>query len=303
MDDIVSMAPYYSKITVLIVFLNAIFIFICSMALTRLIFKPLSKLEKHMKMVESGQFVPMNVENNQNEINNLKRVYNHMTLAIQNLIQKVKEEEQIIAKSELDLIQAQINPHFLYNTLDAVSALALMKDTENCFKITQALGSFYRNSLNSGQDFVTIRDEVECIKSYITILNIRYDDKIKMDYEIEEGVEDYKILKLLLQPLVENAVHHGIKGNDGCGHILIKIFSDEDEIILMVSDDGVGMTQERLAEIFQGKTVTGKSGFGIHSLIQRISLYYGIPHPVMIHSEPEMGTEIAIRVKRMEEVN
>lgn len=300
-DNIVSMAPYYSKITILIMCLNAIFIFICSMALTRLIFKPLSKLEKHMKLVEAGQFVPISVENNNNEINNLKRVFNHMTEAIQNLIQTVKEEEQIIAKSELEIIQAQINPHFLYNTLDAVSALALMKDNENCFKITQALGSFYRNSLNSGMDFVTIRDEVECIKSYITILNIRYDDKIKVDYEVEEELLNCKILKLLLQPLVENAVHHGIKGNDGRGHISIKIFEDEDEIILMVADDGVGMTEEKIEDIMQGKTITGKSGFGIYSLMQRITLYYGIEHPVLIQSEIGTETEIAIRVKRIKE--
>lgn len=300
-DNIVSMAPYYSKITILIMCLNAVFIFICSMSLTRLIFKPLSKLEKHMKLVESGQFVPLSVENNNNEINSLKRVFNHMTQAIQNLIQTVKEEEQIIAKGELDIIQAQINPHFLYNTLDAVSALALMRDNENCFKITQALGSFYRNSLNSGMDFVMIRDEVECIKSYITILNIRYDDKIKVDYEVEEQLLNCKILKLLLQPLVENAVHHGIKGNDGRGHISIKIFEDEDEMILMVADDGVGMTEERMEDVLQGKTVTGKSGFGIYSLMQRITLYYGIENPVMIHSEIGIGTEIAIRVKRIKE--
>jgi two-component system sensor histidine kinase YesM len=167
--------------------------------------------------------------------------------------------------------------------------------------MTQALGSFYRNSLNSGMDFVTIHDEIECIKSYITILNIRYDDKIKMDYEVEEGLLNCKILKLLLQPLVENAVHHGIKGNDGEGQISIKIFEDEDEIILMVTDDGVGMTEDRIEDIMQGETVTGKSGFGIYSLMQRITLYYDIPNPIMIQSEIGTGTEIALRVKRIEE--
>jgi two-component system sensor histidine kinase YesM len=100
---------------------------------------------------------------------------------------------------------------------------------------------------------------------------------------------------------VENAVHHGIKGNDGRGHISIKIFEDEDEIILVVADDGVGMTEDRIEDVLQGKTVTGKSGFGIYSLMQRITLYYGIENPVMIHSEIGIGTEIAIRVKRIKE--
>ena len=121
---------------------------------------------------------------------------------------KVKEEEGIIAKGKLDIIYAQINPHFLYNTLDAVSALALMEENEKCFEITQALGNFYRNSLNSGLDYITVEDEIDSIKSYITILNMRYDNQIKVDYQIEESVKKEKILKLLLQPLVENAVHH-----------------------------------------------------------------------------------------------
>lgn len=301
MDNIKVLTPYYTTIIILIMCLNIVFIFVCSMALTRLIFTPLSKLEKHMKMVEKGEFIPMELETNQNEINNLKKVFNHMTKSIQNLILQVKVEEKIIAKGELDLLQAQINPHFLYNTLDAVSALALMKDNENCFKMTQALGSFYRNSLNSGMDFVTVQDEILCIKSYITILNIRYDDKIKIEYEVEEHLQKSKILKLLLQPLIENAVHHGIKGKNQTGHINVKVFDDEDEIILLVADDGVGMSQERIKDIMKGETLTGKSGFGIQSLKQRITLYYGISSPIMIHSEIGSGCEITVRVKKIKE--
>ncbi|WP_180272622.1 sensor histidine kinase [Konateibacter massiliensis] len=301
MDNLKALTPYYTTVIILIMCLNILFVFICSMALTRFIFTPLAKLEKHMKMVEEGEFIPIRIDGEQNEINNLKKVFNHMTKSIQNLIEKVKVEEKIIAKGELDLIQAQINPHFLYNTLDAVSALALMKDNESCFKMTQALGSFYRNSLNSGLDFVTIQDEIQCIRSYITILNIRYDDKIKVEYDVEEHLLNCKILKLLLQPLIENAVHHGIKGNDGAGHILVKIFEDEEEIILIVLDDGVGMSEERVHSIMEGKSVTGKSGFGIYSLKQRITLYYGIQNPIMIHSEVGGGCEITVRVKKMEE--
>ena len=300
LDDIKAMAPYYTTVILLIMILNVIFVFVCSMLLTQLIFKPLSKVEAHMKMVENGEVIEMQTDSSENEINNLKKVFNHMTISIQNLIKTVKEEEQIIAKGELDIIQAQINPHFLYNTLDAVSALVLMEDYKNCFKMMQALGSFYRNSLNSGKDFISIRDEIVCIRSYITILNIRYDDKIKVDFDVEDKLWDYEILKLLLLPPIENAVHHGIKGNEECGHIWIKIFEDDDEIIFMVSDDGIGMSEERIDDIMKEKTVTGKSGFGIHSLIQRIQLYYGIDNPVLIHSEIGSGTEITIRTRKME---
>lgn len=223
-----------------------------------------------------------------------------MTTSIKNLIHKVKEEEQIIAKTELNLLQAQINPHFLYNTLDAVSALALMKDYDNCFKMTQALGRFYRNSLNSGLDFIKIKDEINCIESYLTILNIRYDNEIRTEIDVEEEVKECEILKLLLQPLVENAVHHGIKPKDGKGTISIRVFSDEDEIIFIVSDDGIGMSEEKIAEIMEGRSATGKSGFGLYNLMQRITLYHGIKQPVLIHSELGNGTEVAVRVKRLD---
>lgn len=299
-DDITALAPYYSTVIVLVICINIIFAFFCSIMLTRFIFHPLQKVETHMMMVEKGQFVEMEVNQQKNEINNLKRVFNHMTTSIKNLILKVKEEEQIIAKTELNLLQAQINPHFLYNTLDAVSALALMEDYDNCFKMTQALGSFYRNSLNSGLDFIKVKDEINCIQSYMTILNIRYDNEIKLEIDVEEEVLDCEILKLLLQPLVENAVHHGIKPKDGKGTVSIRVFSDEDEIIFILSDDGVGMSEEKIAEVMEGRSVTGKSGFGLYNLMQRITLYHGIKQPVLIHSEPGNGTEVAVRVKRLD---
>jgi two-component system sensor histidine kinase YesM len=299
-DDITALAPYYSTVIVLVICINIIFAFFCSIMLTRFIFHPLQKVETHMMLVEKGQFVEMEVNPQKNEINNLKRVFNHMTTSIKNLILKVKEEEQIIAKTELNLLQAQINPHFLYNTLDAVSALALMEDYDNCFKMTQALGSFYRNSLNSGLDFIKVKDEINCIQSYMTILNIRYDNEIKLEIDVEEEVMDCEILKLLLQPLVENAVHHGIKPKDGKGTVSIRVFSDEDEIIFIISDDGVGMSEEKIAEVMEGRSVTGKSGFGLYNLMQRITLYHGIKQPVLIHSEPGNGTEVAVRVKRLD---
>lgn len=298
-NNIKALAPYYTTMIIIIMCLNVIFVFICSVVLAKMIFDPLSKVENHMKLVEQGDFVIMEIADNEDEINSLKKVFNHMTSSIQELIYKVKEEEQIIAKGQLDIIQAQINPHFLYNTLDAVSALALMKDFDNCFHMTQALGSFYRNSLNSGMDFISIEDEITCIKSYITILNIRYDNKIKVEYDIETDILKCYILKLLLQPIVENAVYHGIKENGGAGTISIKSYQDEEEIIFIVTDDGYGMEEDRIQEVLEGKAKTGKSGFGIYGLIQRINLYYKINKPVTIHSEIGSGTEVTVRVKVM----
>lgn len=296
-DDITSIAPYYSTIIAIIMAINIIFVFLCSTLLTYLIFKPLRKIEEHMQIVENGEFITMPVDDNENEITNLRKVFNHMILSVKELMHRVKEEERIIAKGKLDIIYAQINPHFLYNTLDAISALTLMEENEKCFQMIQALGNFYRNSLNSGLDYISVEDEINSIKSYITILNTRYENQIAVSYDVEESIKKEKVLKLLLQPLVENAVHHGLNGEEG--NVEIKVFEQEDEIIFIVSDDGVGMSDEKIKDILEGKTVTGKSGFGLYSLIQRIKLIYEIEDPMIIQSEVGVGTEIIVTVKKI----
>lgn len=292
-----ALKPYYTTVIVLIIVMNLIFTAVCFWLLTKLIFSPLSRVERHLKMVEEGEFKQMEVSGPDNEINNLKRVFNSMVEAIRGLIEKVKLEEQEIARGKLALIQAQINPHFLYNTLDAISALVLTGDGQNAFKMTQALGGFYRNSLNSGRDFITVKDELEGIKDYITILNIRHDNQITFSCDVEEALLSQKVLKLILQPVVENSINHGIRKNGMKGSIRLEGYQDEDEMIFIITDDGWGMEEERIEKIFKGETVTGKSGFGLYSLRQRISLCYGIENPLTIHSEAGNGTEVTIRVK------
>lgn len=292
------MASYYTWIIILVAAINILFVFAASVLLTKLIFSPLKKVEKHMLLVETGQFVEMESDGHKNEISNLIRIYNHMIQSIKDLIARVKQEEKNIAKVELNLIQAQINPHFLYNTLDAVSALALVKDYDKCFLMTQSLGDFYRNSLNSGENLITVEDELNCIKSYLSILNIRYDNKIHVEYDVEEQILGCRIIKLLLQPVVENAVYHGIHKNAEGGRLWISGFLDEDEIVFIITDDGEGIEEDKIREILEGKTKTGKFGFGVYSMIQRIRLYYGIENPVMIHSEVGNGTEVVLRIKK-----
>ena len=128
-------------------------------------------------------------------------------------------------------------------------------------------------------------------------MNTRYENQIAVSYDVEESIKKEKVLKLLLQPLVENAVHHGLNGEEG--NIEIKVFEQEDEIIFIVSDDGVGMSDEKIKDILEGKTVTGKSGFGLYSLIQRIKLIYEIEDPMIIQSEVGVGTEIIVTVKKI----
>lgn len=287
----------------LIILFIALLIFVvavCSMMLMRLVFRPLSEIEEYMAHVEHAVFLAIPVEEQgTNEIIRLKRGFNSMVAAISSLLEKVKEEEKILARSEFEILQAQINPHFLYNTLDAISALALTKQYDRCFQMTQALGQFYRNSLNSGKQVVTVRDELDCVYNYITILNIRYDNKINLICDVQEEIMDYDILKLVLQPIVENAVYHGIRNRDCEGTICITGYTCENEIILNVSDDGVGMPEEKIEEIMSGNSQKGKSGFGLYSEIQRISLFYDMENPVTITSEIDSGTEVTICLRRL----
>ena len=302
-SDNMNLSDYYKSSILLIIGLNFIFVFVCSLVLTKLIFHPLSKVQKQMEMVERGEFIemPVNPEHT-DEISQLKKVFNQMVRAIIDLIHQVKKEEKIIAQGELQLLQAQINPHFLYNTLDAVSALALIEDHENCLKMTQALGNFYRNSLNSGKDLVTVEDEQSCIDSYVTILNNRYDNKVTLLWDIEDRIKKEPILKLILQPIVENAVHHGIRYKEVQGTIHVKGYLDEEDMIFIITDNGVGMPEERIKQILEGKTKTGKSGFGLHSSIQRIALFYDVKNPMTIHSEVGIGTEVILRVKKIQRI-
>lgn len=287
----------YNAQLFLIIVINLAFVFICTLYLTKLIFEPLNNMEEYMRKVEDGEFVRIPMEHGkQNEMEHLKRGFNRMVHAIERLLSQVKEEERVIRKNELDLIQQQITPHFLNNTLDAISALVLIHDTDRSFLMLQSLGRFYRNNLNSGRDLVKVKDEIECIKSYITILNIRYEDKIIMEYDVEEEIMEEDILKLLLQPIVENAVHHGIRGKEGQGTISIKGYRDEGEIIFIITDDGLGMSEERIEEVMEEKLPKDRPGFGLYSAKQRISLFYNIKNPLTINSEIDSGTEITVCV-------
>ena len=292
----------YVAVIGVFVLVNTLITGIISLLLKYYVFSPLLRLQEHMQEIERGNFVPMQIsEKGHNEILTLQRVNNHMIFSIKDLIEKIKIEEKIIAKNELDIIVAQLDPHFLYNTLDAACALCLMEDHIHCFKLLQSLGSFYRNSLNSGKDLVTVADEIDCIKNYITILNIRYDNRIQVHYDIPDTMRPLLMLKLLLQPLVENAVYHGIKERAGIGNILIQGVLNDKDMYFTIRDDGIGMDEKHIQMIMDGKIGEKRTGFGMYSLVQRISLYYGIEKPLTIESEIGLGTSITVYVKVLDE--
>lgn len=285
---------YFDTLIVLIV--NIGMLILCWIFISHTVSRPIQKMEEQMMYSKS---IPENLEVDEeceDEITNLKRTYNNLLNSIRKLLERTKEEEKIIRKNELDLILEQINPHFLYNTLDVISGLTLIGDQDKSFQMTQALGRFYRNSLNSGCQVITVREELDIIKSYMTIINIRYNNEISIEYKVDENLLDILMLKLILQPLVENAVHHGMRQNEGKGELCISVQALDDKLMeVSVRDNGVGIPEDKIRLILEGGYKTSKSGFGLHSVKQRVELFYGIEDAVSISSQPGCWTEVRVR--------
>ena len=285
---------YFDTIIVLIV--NIGMLILCWFFISRTVSRPIQKMEEQMMYSKS---IPENMEVDEeceDEITNLKRTYNNLLNSIRKLLERTKEEEKIIRKNELDLILEQINPHFLYNTLDVISGLTLIGDQDKSFQMTQALGRFYRNSLNSGCQVILVREELDIIKSYMTIINIRYDNEISIEYEVDESLLDILMLKLILQPLVENAVHHGMRQKEGKGELRISVQALDDRLMeVSVRDNGVGIQEDKIRLILEGGYKNSKSGFGLHSVKQRVELFYGVEDAVSISSQPGCWTEVRVR--------
>lgn len=283
--------------TALILAGNLVLLLVCWVVITMMLSKPIQQMEEQINSVQ-GLLKDIPVEEGRtDEISRLKYAYNRMLQSIRELMEKTKAEEEVIRQNELDLILEQISPHFLYNTLDTISALALIGDNEKAFQTTQALGRFYRNSLSSGRQMVSVKEEMDMIKSYVTILNIRYENQILLEYEIEPEIEQEMILKLTLQPLVENAVCHGIRLKPGAGKLKIVCRRyGQDQMELSVWDNGVGMERQNMQEVLYGRQK--RSGFGLQSVRQRMELFYGKTGLVRLESEAGHWTKVTVYAMR-----
>ena len=193
-------------------------------------------------------------------------------------------------------MQAQIKPHFLYNTFDAISSLALSGRNNEAYRALKALGSYYRTSLSRGSEVITIAEELDVVKNYLTIQQLRYGDIFTANYDIDERAKKYKILKLVLQPLVENALYHGIKLKGESGNINISAKYSEDFITLTVEDDGIGMSEEVLKKIIQGRYDDTKVSFGLKGTIERLRIFYRVNDLFSIESKEYYGTKVVISI-------
>lgn len=261
---------------------------------------PIRELRRKMKLVEKGNLDVEAEYANRDEVADLCKGFNVMLVKIKELMKKNLIDQENLKKSELKAMQAQINPHFLYNTLDAIVWMTETDNKEEVVSITKDLSNFFRIVLSKGKEWILIRDELTHVQSYLRIQKIRYEDIMDYEIHINPGILDLRILKLTLQPLVENALYHGLKNKRGGG--FIQINGDrlgENSIVFEVIDNGIGMTESRLAEVTAEMNKTDadldkKGGFGIKNVNQRIKLYYGAKYGLSMTSEYDKGTCVKV---------
>ena len=222
-----------------------------------------------------------------------------MVEKIGNLVEDIHTEELNLRAAELRVLQEQINPHFLYNTLDNIIWLAESKKTDEVVMMVSSLSTFFRTSLSKGREFVSVKEETEHIRSYLEIQQFRYRDILDYEIAIPEEYYGYEVIKLTLQPLVENALYHGIKNKRGKGHISAERCADV--LIFKVKDNGIGMDKQRLAEVCamlkeDGNTKKENDGFGLFNVNQRIQLHYGTEYGLKVQSTYGEETEVWVRI-------
>ncbi|QGQ44781.1 sensor histidine kinase [Metabacillus sediminilitoris] len=261
---------------------------------------PLSILKEKMKQASQGDLNVQLDNKGTDEISDLGENFNSMIMKIKALLTKSVNEQKQLKIAELRTMQAQINPHFLYNSLETIIWMAEAKKSQQVIEITKALSHFFRISLSKGKDLILLEDEIDHIRNYLTIQKMRYQDILDVTFHLNEDILQYEIIKLTLQPIVENAIYHGIKNKRGKGFVRIKgDFTPEGYISIDVIDNGIGITEDKLKDIrfqlSQGVPFEkNQGGFGMVNVHQRILLHYGKPFGLTINSWYGSGTRVSL---------
>lgn len=282
-------------VSIVLFFIVVIFVVI----LVGNILTPVEKLTKATEKIAQGDFSVRAEVDTDDEITVLASSFNHMASSMEELIDEIKQDEQKMRQADLRLLQEQINPHFLYNTLDTIVWLIEGGEEDQAVEMVITLSNFFRLTLSKGKEHISIREEAEHIDSYLKIQQVRYHDVMEYDISIDDVVLDNQILKLTLQPIVENALYHGLKPKRAKGYIHITGEKEGDTIRLSVRDDGVGMSNEELVDLRAAINKPCKEtnrGFGLANVNERIRMYFGNEYGMDIQSEEGKGTIITITI-------
>ncbi len=274
-------------------------VIIISYYVSRSITSPIKHLSRVTEKVARGDLtVRSNLEIGA-EVGVLSKSFDSMIERINGLLAQVRQEQITLRKTELELLQSQINPHFLYNTLDTIVWLAEAGDQQKVVKMVGSLSDFFRTTLNQGRDIVTIRDELKHIRSYLEIQQVRYQDILEYVIDVPEELYGYMIPKLTLQPLVENALYHGIKNKRGIGKITVTGEMKSGFFMMYVEDNGIGMEQDRFLQVqnrINNKENNDDESFGLNNVNERIRLKFGAEYGLIIESKYGDGTKVGIKL-------
>lgn len=294
---------YVLMLTLAAVILSAL---VCAWFITINIARPIRNLSDAMiRTKSSGWLRKINTAMPNNEIGRLAESYNSMIEYLNELFKRLLEDEKNVQKAEMRVLQEQIKPHFLYNTLETISYMAVQENASNVHDALETLGSFYRNFLSKGDREIPLKRELRITQDYLSLQKLRYGDIFEDEYIIDDATLDFMIPKLILQPLVENCIYHGVRLKGEKCVIRITTRMEEDGLYIIVYDSGVGMSTERIKNVLEPSKEEGErilSGFGLRGTIDRIRYYYDCEDVIQIHSELGEYTEIEIYIPKMREI-
>lgn len=286
----------YSASRVFIVFLAAsVMAFAAIYFFSSRFQRSIQRIIEGAREIGTGNFTYRIPVNSSDELGQVITEINQLGSKLDILIEDSYKKEIARKDSELNLLQEQINPHFLYNALASISSLARRSRDSNTFKAIQCLADFYRISLNKGKRILTVREEIKLLESYLAVQRFRFGDFISVEYEIDEELLDREIIKLILQPIVENAIHHGRYDDEEDFHICIKLEAQGDCMVFTISDDGKGIEAEELLKL-QKSMEQSDNGMGLRNVNARIKLQYGAKYGVSLESEPYLGTIVRLEL-------
>lgn len=289
------------KFRFFVLFVADLFLFLLAMInafISDKISNPIKRLDGSVREIESGNLDVEIVPSGSYEVEHLGKSIKNMLGRIKVLMSDLVAEHNAKRKSEFDTLQSQINPHFLYNTLDIIVWMIENENSDKAVNIVTALAKFFRISLSKGKNIITVKDEVEHVRNYLMIQNMRFKNRFEYSIDVDEKVLSYSSLKLMLQPLVENAIYHGMEFMDGDGEIDVKVFKEDNSLYFTITDNGLGMSEDMVETLLSKDFVPSKkgSGIGVKNVNERIKLYFGSEYGLKVESEPDEGTKITIHL-------
>ena len=291
------------RIIIFVGLLILIVMAVISFILSKVVSRPIRTFAEEMEQFEQNTadftYEPVG---GVREVRILSESFGHMVKKLQDLMGTIKDEQQNLRKTELRALQAQINPHFLYNTLDSISWMTERGKKDEVVEMVNALATLFRISISKGHELIPIRNEIQHAESYLQIQSYRYKNQFSYEFNVEEDCLDYLCNKITLQPIIENAIYHGINGLVDGGRITITVKSQDDNIVMTVEDNGNGMTDEQI-ETIMNKDRSDKTGIGIKNVNDRLKIYFGNEYGITIHSELDEGTKVIILMPKVKEAS